>query len=111
MATVIRESASRIPPKEKVTFEEYIEWFDEETRAEWVNGKIELMPSPVSFDHQDLNGFLAGIRRRSFTNSTKTEFTTAPRSTTQEPIIPKLSRDFGCAWTGFGKRRSRRRST
>ena len=61
MATVIRESASRIPPKEKVTFEEYIEWLDEETRAEWVNGKIELIPSPVSFGHQDLNGFLAGI--------------------------------------------------
>ncbi|MGH9840611.1 MAG: Uma2 family endonuclease [Blastocatellia bacterium] len=61
MATAISELIPRIPPKEKVTFEEYLEWLDEDTRAEWVNGKIELMPSPVSFGHQDLNGFLAGI--------------------------------------------------
>jgi hypothetical protein len=43
MATVIRESASRIPPGEKATFEEYIEGLDEETRAEWVNGKVVLI--------------------------------------------------------------------
>jgi Uma2 family endonuclease len=62
MATPISELTSeliqRVPPKGKVSFEEYIEWLDEDTRAEWVDGEIVLMPSPATLDHQDSGGFL-----------------------------------------------------
>lgn len=55
---VLAEEQTRVPPVGKVTFEEFIEWCDEDIRAEWVDGDIELMPSPVSLDHQDIAGFL-----------------------------------------------------
>lgn len=49
-----------IPPR--MTFEEFLEWTDEDVRAEWVNGEIEFM-SPASFQHQDLIGFLTALLR------------------------------------------------
>jgi Uma2 family endonuclease len=55
---VLAEEQMRVPPIGKVTFAEFIEWCDEDIRAEWVDGDIELMPSPVSLDHQDIGGFL-----------------------------------------------------
>jgi Uma2 family endonuclease len=61
MATISSESARRVPPQGKVSFEEYIEWLDEDTRAEWVDGKIILMPSPASIEHQNACGFLYRI--------------------------------------------------
>ena len=63
MATAVSELAQRIPPKENVSFEQYIEWLDEDTRAEWVNGRIEIMASPASLNHQDIGGFLCSILR------------------------------------------------
>lgn len=56
------------PPFEKtlpaatVTYEEFLEWADEDTYAEWVDGEIELM-SPASLPHQNLSGFLSAIMR------------------------------------------------
>ncbi len=45
MATAISELAPRIPPKQKVLFEEYIEWLDEDTRAESKDlGHVVLAP-------------------------------------------------------------------
>ncbi len=61
MPTLTDEMTQRVPPKHKVSFEEYIEWLDEDTRAEWVDGEIELMPSPASFGHQDLGSFLEKV--------------------------------------------------
>jgi len=58
MATAVSELAERIPPKEKMSFEEYIEWLDEDTRAEWVNGRIEIMASPAAIYHQNIAVFL-----------------------------------------------------
>ena len=63
MATISSESARRVPPPGQVSFEEYIEWLDEDTRAEWVNGEIVLMPSPAAIEHQNVLGFLDGILR------------------------------------------------
>jgi len=63
MATAVSELTQRIPPKEQMSFEEYIEWLDEDTQAEWVNGRIEIMASPASFNHQDIGGFLCSILR------------------------------------------------
>lgn len=55
----LQQPLHRPLPVGKVTFEEFIEWCDEDIRAEWVDGRIELMPSPVSIGHQDVLGFLA----------------------------------------------------
>lgn len=63
MVTAVSESKPRIPPTEKVSFEEYIEWLDEDTRAEWVDGRIEIKASPASIGHQDVGGFLYSILR------------------------------------------------
>lgn len=55
------ELIQRVPPKGKVSFEEYIEWLDEDTRAEWVDGEIVLMPSPATLDHQNAGLFLSSV--------------------------------------------------
>ena len=58
MATAVSELTQRIPPKEEMSFDEYIEWLDEDTRAEWVSGRIEIMASPAALSHQEAGGFL-----------------------------------------------------
>jgi Uma2 family endonuclease len=50
------------PPVGKISFEEFLDWLDEDTYAEWVNGEV-VMTSPASFKHQDINGFLYNIVR------------------------------------------------
>lgn len=45
-----------------MTEEEFERWCDEDTRAEYVDGKVILM-SPVSLTHNDLNGFLYALLR------------------------------------------------
>lgn len=49
--------ASRPKPVTKITFEDFLAWSDEDTRAEWVEGVIE-MPSPASARHQLIGQFL-----------------------------------------------------
>jgi Uma2 family endonuclease len=62
-STVLDENVSAqsdrgitIPPG-KMSFEEFLEWADEDTHAEWVDGKVVLM-SPVSDRHQDVGLFI-----------------------------------------------------
>jgi Uma2 family endonuclease len=43
-----------------MSYEEFLEWADEDTLAEWVDGKIE-MSSPASLRHQLLKSFLARV--------------------------------------------------
>ena len=45
-----------------MTFEEFMEWADEDVHAEWVDGEVEIM-SPASFAHQNLIAFLVAILR------------------------------------------------
>jgi Uma2 family endonuclease len=48
------------PPR--MTFEEFLEWLDEDTRAEWVDGEvIEVMPSGIW--HQEIVAFLLTLLR------------------------------------------------
>ena len=49
-------------PPARMTFEEFLEWTDEDTFAEWVDGEVIVM-SPVSFVHQNLADFLAALLR------------------------------------------------
>lgn len=52
---------SRLPcrplPEGKITFEQFLDWLDEDTHAEWIDGKVHVM-SPVSFQHPQIVGFL-----------------------------------------------------
>lgn len=50
-------TGQRTPPPGKMTFEEYLQWLDEDTWAEWVNGEV-VMVSPASRYHQEIFGFL-----------------------------------------------------
>ena len=47
----------RLLPKHKVTFEEFLDWLDEDTLAEWVEGEI-IMASPASLPHQNIGSLL-----------------------------------------------------
>ena len=47
-------------PPTFATFEEFIEWVDEDMSAEWANGEVVIM-SPASTQHQSLTGLLHHI--------------------------------------------------
>jgi len=49
------------PPR--MTFEEFLDWADEDTLAEWVKGTV-VMASPASLKHQEIVEFLAGVLSR-----------------------------------------------
>ncbi len=44
----------------KMTYEEFLQWADEDTLAEWVNGEV-VMTSPASRKHQMIAGFLGKV--------------------------------------------------
>lgn len=48
---------SKPAPTEPMSFEEFIEWLDEDTHAEWVDGKV-IFKMPVSVRHQDKSRYL-----------------------------------------------------
>lgn len=45
-----------------LSYEEFLEWADEDVHAEWIDGEIIVM-SPASTVHQDISDFLASIVR------------------------------------------------
>jgi len=45
-----------------VSYDEFLEWADEDTRAEWVDGDIVFM-SPISDTHQDIVEFFLTLLR------------------------------------------------
>jgi len=47
---------------EKLSYEEFLEWTDEDMNAEWVDGEV-IMTSPASDEHQDESGFLTSVLR------------------------------------------------
>lgn len=46
--------------KEQMTYEEFLAWADEDTLAEWVDGKV-IIASPASLKHQQTVAFLQRI--------------------------------------------------
>jgi Uma2 family endonuclease len=46
-----------LPPAEKMTYEEFLDWLDEDRHAEWVNGEVVFM-SPIGDLHQEIGRFL-----------------------------------------------------
>jgi Uma2 family endonuclease len=49
-----RETLAALP---KMTYEEFLDWADEDTHAEWVDGDVIIM-SPASSRHQRISSFL-----------------------------------------------------
>ncbi len=43
-----------------ITYDEFMEWADEDTLAEWVDGRV-VMTSPASARHQDIGVFLTNV--------------------------------------------------
>src|SRR6185295_16282705 len=70
-------SAQGAAPLPRMTFEEFLEWTDEQTFAEWVDGEVILM-SPVSLKHQDLADFLAASLRLFVEATNRGRILTAP---------------------------------
>ncbi len=56
-AAVIHNGSGRPAPPPPVSFEQYLDWIDEDTRAEWVAGAI-VPISPANVEHLALVGFL-----------------------------------------------------
>ena len=57
MATAQAQDLSNLP---KMSYEEFLDWCDEDTLAEWVDGEVRLM-SPASYSHQVVADFLVRI--------------------------------------------------
>src|SRR5690242_2433474 len=53
-------SEGRQLPSRLLTYEEFLDWSDDKTFAEWVDGEVVLM-SPVSLPHNDIAFFLGRI--------------------------------------------------
>lgn len=64
MATTLEKPVKALPTPpaapRRMTYEQFLDWADEDTYAEWVDGKVERM-SPASVRHQDISLFLARV--------------------------------------------------
>jgi len=58
---VEKETPSLVPGL-RMSYEEFLEWCDEDTWAEWVDGEV-IVLSPASKRHQELAGFLTHVLR------------------------------------------------
>ncbi len=47
-------------PASPLSYEQFLDWADEDTYAEWVDGKVEVM-SPASAEHQDISVFVTRL--------------------------------------------------
>jgi Uma2 family endonuclease len=62
MAQEVLTPPTRPLPKGKISYEQFLEWLDDDTWAEWVDGEVELM-SPISLEHQEVGSFLIALLR------------------------------------------------
>jgi Uma2 family endonuclease len=53
-------STTDAPPEPPVSYEEFLAWADEDVRAEWIDGNVQIM-SPASSTHQRLVRFLSNL--------------------------------------------------
>src|SRR5689334_19510975 len=58
-ATPFQPTPKRAPRK-RLTYEEFLDWCDEDTWAEWVDGEVIIL-SPASAPHQRLMKFLVTL--------------------------------------------------
>ena len=60
MDTETREIVASQPPAHRLSYDEFLDWCDEDTLAEWVDGEVQ-MTSPASLRHQRIGYFLQNI--------------------------------------------------
>src|SRR5438105_350151 len=61
MAMTVQTAPRRSPEiPSGMTYDEFLDWLDEDTRAEWVDGQVIIM-SPASYVHQSIVNFIANI--------------------------------------------------
>lgn len=60
MAMTTQSASARPLPQGRISYEEFLQWLDEDTWAEWVDGEVQLM-SPVSGEHQMVVIYLAAL--------------------------------------------------
>ena len=81
MAAILEKYVKAIPAppaaSRRMTYEQFLDWADEDTYAEWVDGKVERM-SPASVKHQDISDFLSAIMRVSVEDLDAGKVLTAP---------------------------------
>ncbi len=58
--TAVLDAPAASKPPARMTYEEFLAWADEDTRAEWVNGEVVFM-GQVSKLHQEVGAFLFPI--------------------------------------------------
>ena len=60
----LMETILSLPPARplRMSYEEFLEWADEDTLAEWVDGEV-IIHSPAGNRHQDLTDFLVSVLR------------------------------------------------
>jgi Uma2 family endonuclease len=58
----LSDDSKQIAPAGKIGFETFLEWLDEDTHADWIEGEVQ-MTSPASYKHQNSSGFLNQIMR------------------------------------------------
>jgi Uma2 family endonuclease len=103
MADELRAEPFEQPAKsaspEKMTYEEFLAWADEDTWAEWVNGEVIIL-IPASDRHQDLADFLTALLRHfvearqiGVVRSAPFQMKTGPDLPGREPDILFLSRE------------------
>ncbi len=73
-----RDPSPPSPSSPYMTYEEFLDAVDEDSRAEWVDGVIEFMSSPVSLPHQRIITFLTEILSVYVRIHALGEVTTAP---------------------------------
>ena len=56
------EAPRREPAQRRMSYQEFLDWADEDTLAEWVEGEV-VMVSPASKWHQDIADFLTSVLR------------------------------------------------
>lgn len=57
---VIDERQAKVPAPGPVSFEEFLEWYGEDTHAEWVDGDVVMAPPPNT-EHQMIRDFLVKV--------------------------------------------------
>ena len=60
VSSELNSLTNKAKPKEKMSYEDFLAWCDEDTWAEWVDGDV-IMVSPASRRHQDIVRFLVNL--------------------------------------------------
>ncbi len=85
--------AGRKVPPGPMSYEEFLEWLDEDTWAEWVDGEV-VMLSPASQRHQDLADFLTSILRAFVEAHSLGRVISAPFQMKTHPDLPGREPDL-----------------